>query len=142
MKKDTLLIHRGRHPKNHHGTVNPPVYHASTVVFPTLAEYEDKAKKPFEGVQYGRTGTPTTFALEEAVTALYGGHKTIALSSGLAAISVTLTALLKVGDHVLIADNIYLCWLKVIEEVTIVPVSIAHSIFTGKSGFALRSRPR
>ncbi len=107
MKKDTLLVHKGRHPEDHHGIVNPPVYHASTVTSPTLADYEAKNKKPFEGVSYGRTGTPTTFALEEAVTALQGGHRTIAISSGLAAISTTLLALLKTGDHVLVADNVY-----------------------------------
>ena len=107
MKKDTLLVHKGRHPEDHHGIVNPPVYHASTVTSPTLADYEAKNKKPFEGVSYGRTGTPTTFALEEAVTALQGGHRTIAVSSGLAAVSMTLLALLKAGDHVLVADNVY-----------------------------------
>ncbi len=107
MKKDTLLIHRGRSPKDHHGTVNPPVYHASTIISPTLSDYEESGKEPFEGVTYGRTGTPTTFALEDAVTALHGGHRTIAVASGLAAISVTMMALLKTGDHVLVADNVY-----------------------------------
>ena len=60
MKKDTLLVHSGRHPEDNFGIVNPPVYHASTVTFPTMAKYEAKPSSPFEGVQYGRTGTPTT----------------------------------------------------------------------------------
>ncbi len=107
MKKDTLLVHKGRSPKDNHGIVNPPVYHASTVISPTMAEYETRDKKAFEGVQYGRTGTPTTFALEEAVTALYGGHRTVSLSSGLAAVSVSMLAMLKQGDHVLVGDNVY-----------------------------------
>jgi cystathionine beta-lyase len=107
MKKDTLLVHKGRRPEDNHGIVNPPVYHVSTVTSPTMAEFEAKNKKAFEGVQYGRTGTPTTFALEEAVTALYGGHKTVSLSSGLAAVSVSMLAMLKQGDHALVADNVY-----------------------------------
>ena len=107
MKKDTLLVHKGRRPEDNHGIVNPPVYHASTVISPTLAEFEAKDRKAFQGVQYGRTGTPTTFALEEAVTALYGGHKTVSLSSGLAAVSVSMLAMLKQGDHALVADNVY-----------------------------------
>ncbi len=107
MKKDTLLVHKGRWPEDNHGIVNPPVYHASTVTSPSMAEFEGKDKKAFEGVQYGRTGTPTTFALEEAVTALYGGHKTVSLSSGLAAVSVSMLAMLKQGDHALVADNVY-----------------------------------
>ncbi|MDA1089198.1 MAG: cystathionine beta-lyase [Proteobacteria bacterium] len=107
MKKDTLLVHRGRKPDENFGIVNPPVYHASTVTFPTLAAYEAKPKRPFDGVQYGRTGTPTTFALEDAVNALYGGHDTVAVSSGLAAISISMMAFLQAGDHALVADNVY-----------------------------------
>ncbi|MBL4691256.1 MAG: cystathionine beta-lyase [Rhodospirillales bacterium] len=107
MKKDTLLVHSGRHPEDNFGIVNPPVYHASTVTFPTMAKYEAKPAGPFEGVQYGRTGTPTTFALEEAVTALYGGHKTVATSSGAAAVAISMTAFLKSGDHALVIDNAY-----------------------------------
>jgi cystathionine beta-lyase len=107
MKKDTLLVHRGRKPSENFGIVNTPVYHASTVTFPTLAEFEAKPKRPFDGVQYGRTGTPTTFAFEDAVNALYGGHETISVSSGLAAISVSMMAFLQAGDHALVADNVY-----------------------------------
>lgn len=107
MKKDTLLVHSGRHPEDNFGIVNPPVYHASTVTFPTVAKYQAKPIVPFEGVQYGRTGTPTTFALEEAVTALYGGHKTIATSSGAAAVAIAMSAFLKSGDHALVIDNVY-----------------------------------
>ncbi|MBC8338733.1 MAG: cystathionine beta-lyase [Alphaproteobacteria bacterium] len=107
MKKDTLLTHSGRHPEDNFGIVNPPVYHASTVTFPTMEKYEAKPATPFAGVQYGRTGTPTTFALEEAVTVLYGGHKTVATSSGAAAIAITMTAFLKSGDHALVIDNVY-----------------------------------
>src|SRR3981189_2748520 len=35
-KIDTLLTHAGRDPANHFGTVNPPVYHASTILYPTV----------------------------------------------------------------------------------------------------------
>lgn len=106
-KPDTLLVTAGRKPEENFGIVNPPVYHASTVTFPTLEEFQAKPKRAFDGVLYGRTGTPTTFALESAVNALYGGHETIAVSSGLAAISVTMMALLEAGDHALVADNVY-----------------------------------
>ena len=107
MKKETLLVHRGRKPNENFGIINPPVYHASTITSPTLAEFEAKPERPFGGVQYGRTGTPTTFALEDAVNALYGGHETIAVSSGLAAISISMMAFLQAGDHALVADNVY-----------------------------------
>jgi cystathionine beta-lyase len=107
MKKDSLLVHAGRHPDNQHGAVNPPVYHASTILHRSVAAMEKSGKTPFEGVRYGRYGTPTTFAFEEAVAAAEGGTKTIATSSGLAAITGTLMALLKAGDHVLMVDSAY-----------------------------------
>jgi cystathionine beta-lyase len=107
MKKETLLVRAGRNPEDNYGIVNPPVYHASTITFPTMAKYKEKPAIPFTGVQYGRTGTPTTFALEESICSLYGGHKTIATSSGAAAIAVAMSALLKNGDHALVIDNVY-----------------------------------
>lgn len=105
--KDTLLLCAGRDPEANHGVVNPPVYHASTVVFPTLAALEAADRTPFEGTRYGRRGTPTTFALEDAVAALEGGYRSIAVPSGLAAITTSLLAFLKTGDHLLMVDSVY-----------------------------------
>jgi cystathionine beta-lyase len=104
---ETLLAHAGSDPFANHGILNPPVYHASTIVFPTLAALEHADRTPFEGTRYGRRGTPTTFALEEAVTALEGGFRSIAVPSGLAAITTVLLALLRQGDHLLVADSVY-----------------------------------
>jgi cystathionine beta-lyase len=107
MKKDSLLVHAGRHPERYHGAVNPPVYHASTILHPSVAAMEASGKNPFDGVRYGRFGTPTTFAFEEAMAAIEGGARSIATSSGLAAITGTLMALLKSGDHLLMVDSAY-----------------------------------
>lgn len=107
MKKNTLLVHAGRHPERYHGVVNPPVYRASTVLHPSVAVMEAGGNTPFEGVRYGRYGTPTTFAFEEAVAAVEGGLKAIAMPSGLAAITGTLMALLHAGDHLLMVDTAY-----------------------------------
>ncbi len=107
MKKSTRLIEKGRAGSEHHGVVNPPVYHASTVLFPTVRALKQASANPFEGVYYGRFGTPTHFALEQAVAELEGGHASVTTSSGLAAISTALLALAGAGDHVLIADSVY-----------------------------------
>jgi cystathionine beta-lyase len=104
---ETMLVHAGRDPFANHGVVNPPVYHASTIVFPTLADLEAADRTPFDGTRYGRRGTPTTFALEEAVAALEGGYRSIAVPSGLSAITTTLLAFLKQGDHLLMVDTVY-----------------------------------
>jgi cysteine-S-conjugate beta-lyase len=107
MKKDTLLVQTGRDPEQYQGMVNTPVFRTSTVLFPTLAAYETRGDDNFAGVRYGRHGTPTTLAFEEAVAALEGGHRAVALPSGLAAIAAALTAFVKSGDHLLVADTVY-----------------------------------
>src|SRR5579859_971266 len=107
LKPDTILTHAGSHPDLNHGAVNPPVYRVSTVVFPTVASMREGEKHPFDHMRYGRQGTPTTFAFEEAVTALDGGFGALATCSGQAAIATTLGALLHSGDHALISDSVY-----------------------------------
>ena len=107
---ETTLVHAGRHSQDYHGVVNTPVYHASTVLSPSLADWEQKKKdyaadKP--GVYYGRHGTPTLVALEEAIAELEGGYRSMLYPSGLAACACALIAYVKAGDHVLISDSAY-----------------------------------
>lgn len=102
-----MLTHAGRRPFDNHGIVNPPVYHCSTVLFPTLDALEASDRRPFDGVNYGRIGTPTSFAFEDAVATLEGGYRAVNAASGLAAITTALTAYTKAGDHVLVADCVY-----------------------------------
>lgn len=107
-RPETLLTHAGRDPTKQNQMVNPPIYHASTVTFPSVAALNHAATQPLEGVYYGRYGTPTTFAFEEAVAALDGGYKrAVATSSGLAAITTALLAYLQAGDHLLMVDTVY-----------------------------------
>ncbi len=107
MKKDTLLTHVGRDPAQTHGTVNMPVYRTSTVVFPDLESYETRDPDDFKSMRYGIHGTPTTFAFEDAVAQMEGGHHAVAVPSGLAAITAALSAFLKHGDHLLMTDSTY-----------------------------------
>ncbi len=109
MKQDTVVVSAGRDPHANHGVVNPPVYHASTITFPTVAAIEEAAKHRYDSGQtfYGRYGTPTTFAFEEAVAALEGGHRSVSVGSGKAAIVAALTAFLDTGDHLLMVDSVY-----------------------------------
>jgi cystathionine beta-lyase len=106
---DTRLARLGGAPAERQGAVNPPVYRASTFVFPTVAEYEASREheRRFDVIRYGQLGTPTTFALEEAIAGLEGGYRAMLLPSGLAAVTVTLQALLSAGDHLLMVDTAY-----------------------------------
>lgn len=104
---DTDLVAAGRDPAASFGMVNPPVCRASTILYPDLAAFEaGKAHRPGQ-LTYGRYGTPTTLALESALTELEGGDATLLYPSGLAAISGTLSALLVPGDRLAMIDTVY-----------------------------------
>jgi cystathionine beta-lyase len=100
---ETKVVHLGRDPFAHHGFVNPPVYRGSTVLYESLDAIKSR-KQPYT---YGRRATPTTHALEEAITDLEGGATTILTSSGLGAVSTALLAFVSAGDHILITDSAY-----------------------------------
>jgi cystathionine beta-lyase len=99
----TRLVHSGREPARQHGFVNTPIYRGSTVIFPTVAALEAND----QAFTYGRLGTPTVRALEEAIAELEGGHRTLLTPSGLSAIATSLLAFLAAGDELLIVDSVY-----------------------------------
>ncbi|MDY6814031.1 MAG: cystathionine beta-lyase [Pseudomonadota bacterium] len=108
MKDATRIIELGRDPEQQHGLVNPPLYRGSTVLFPSLAALREASAAPLRAERYyGRHGTPTTAALEQAVAALEGAERGIAVCSGLAAIAIVLSALAAPGDEVLVVDCVY-----------------------------------
>ena len=106
MKIDTLITHAGRKPEDWHGFVNPPVYHGSTVLFPTIREYYESQKEAYNGYRYAREGNPTSRCLEEALGEIEGG-RTLALSSGITAVAASLLSQLSAGDHLLMTDSAY-----------------------------------
>ena len=100
---NTRLAHAGYSPRDFFGFVNPPVVHASTVLFPDAVTMSKRNQK----YTYGTRGTPTTDALAAAIDELEGSTGTIIVPSGLAAVTVPLLAFLSSGDHVLIVDSVY-----------------------------------
>lgn len=104
-KLATQLANGGRDPFAHHGYVNTPVYHASTLLYPSAQEFLAHRGR----YSYGRRGTPTSEALETALAGLEGPQcEAVALlPSGLAAISVALLSVVRAGDHVLVTDSAY-----------------------------------
>src|ERR1700730_6526552 len=104
-RTETGLVPAGRDAKAQKGFVNPPVVHGSTVLYPSAEDLHAHRGE----FTYGRHGTPTTRALQETLMALEGPQCAgggIA-PSGLAAITTTLLAVLKAGDHLLVCDNVY-----------------------------------
>lgn len=102
LSPQTRLVAAGRDYAEH-GFVNPAVYHGSTVLFPSAHALHDRSQ-PYV---YGRRGTPTSKAVEEAVALVEGGHNAKMAPSGMAAISIALLSFLKAGDHLLMVDTAY-----------------------------------
>jgi len=100
---NTILATAGRHPFEYHGFVNPPVYHGSTVLYPTADDLFAHRSR----YSYGRRGTPTTEALSDAITTLEGGAGTVLVPSGLAAITTAILSVAGAGDHILVIDSTY-----------------------------------
>ncbi len=117
MKKDTLITRSGTIDETQYGCVNVPIYRSSTIIFPTIEDYNKASKgeafyKTSEGIRsrdfsYGTSGTPTTHALQRAVAELENAKYALISPSGLAAITNSLLALLKAGDHLLMVDSVY-----------------------------------
>lgn len=103
MKEDTRLIAAGRPRQRPSHPVNPPVERASTILFATYDDFVEGSR----AIVYGRLGTSTHRALEEAICALEGGVETRLAPSGLQAAVVPLLAFTQAGDRVLIADTVY-----------------------------------
>ncbi|HET6618562.1 MAG TPA: cystathionine beta-lyase [Dongiaceae bacterium] len=106
-KDRTIATHAGNHPHDNQGVVNPPIYRASTILFPSVQDLRERYKHKFDAITYGRDGTQTYRALAEAITALEGCDKAVVVPSGLAAVSAALLAVLDPGDHLLMVDTVY-----------------------------------
>lgn len=114
-KMQTVLAHAGSKPAEYHGAVNVPVHRMSTIVFNSYDAFEKVPNVPYV---YGRAGTPTSAAFEEAIAAIEGAHRSVATCSGLSAIVTTLLAFVTAaGDHILMPDNCYGPGRKACEEV-------------------------
>jgi cystathionine beta-lyase/cystathionine gamma-synthase len=94
----TDCIHAGQEPEPTTGSVTYPIFQTSTFVQPRFGEHK--------GFEYARTGNPTRSVLEANLAALEGGEKGHCFASGMAAID-TVLRLLRSGDHVVAAANMY-----------------------------------
>jgi cysteine-S-conjugate beta-lyase len=105
LRPETALVTAGRDTEAQKGFINPPVVHGSTVLYPTAEDLHAHSGE----FQYGRHGTPTTKALQQALMALEGPQCAgVGLApSGLSAVTTTLLAVLNAGDHLLVCDNVY-----------------------------------
>ncbi|MGA9580726.1 MAG: cystathionine beta-lyase [Allosphingosinicella sp.] len=106
-RPDTKLVEGGRRREWRGRTVNPPVHRASTILFDSVAELRSAAPE-FGRYYYGLHGTPTQWALAEALTGLEpGAAGTMLYPTGLAAVTAALLSVLSAGDELLMTDSVY-----------------------------------
>jgi cystathionine beta-lyase/cystathionine gamma-synthase len=105
----TLAIHGGRSLDSHASSILFPLYQTSTFVHDAVGV--DK------GFSYSRVSNPTVDALEKAIGALEGTPPAVCFRTGMAAVSTLFLALLKTGDHVVLADVVYGGTIRLFKEV-------------------------
>lgn len=111
-KRDkTLFVHAARtHLGGELSPVNPPIARSSTVLYRDTKVMKDIRARKAKGERvwnYGTAGSSISFALEDAINEIEQGARTMLFPSGLAAISHTFLAILKPGDHLLLAESVY-----------------------------------
>ncbi len=102
-KPETIAVSAGRMSAEHFGAVNTPVYRTSTILHPNLESLKSEGL-PYK---YGRRGTPSSRSFESAIEQLEGGARTVAVPSGLSAITTAIFAVCSAGDHILMTDSCY-----------------------------------
>ncbi len=110
-KAETQVVRAGVNKARNAGIVNTPVFHASTVVFESVAALRaasDRVFKKHEKVLfYGRRGTPTHWTFQEAISDLEGAAETFLTPSGLSACTLAILGCVKAGDNILVTDSAY-----------------------------------
>lgn len=107
MGKSTKAIHAGNPKFTDMGEVSVPIFQTSTFSFPSADDGAARFSGEKSGYIYTRLGNPTINALEENICALEGGHRGLATSTGMAAVTTVYTALLSQGAHIISTDTVY-----------------------------------
>lgn len=103
----TTLLHSDRLKKPEHGALHKPIHTSVTYGYDDVQDLVDIFQNKKSGFAYSRQGNPTVSALEHKVTQMENGFATICFSTGMAAISSTVIALIKHGDHILASSFLF-----------------------------------
>jgi cystathionine gamma-synthase len=103
----TNAVHAGEIRYNEYGSITTPIVQTSTFIFKNIEEIQKLPKGTIGRYEYGRYGHPTQVAAERKLAVLENAQDAVLFSSGMSAITTTLFALLKAGDHIIITDDAY-----------------------------------
>jgi O-acetylhomoserine (thiol)-lyase len=103
----TTILHSDRLLKPEFGALHQPIHTAVTWGYDDVQGLVNVFQNKAKGYAYSRQGNPTVTALEHKVTQMEQGMATVAFSTGMAAISATILALLKAGDHIIASSYLF-----------------------------------
>jgi cystathionine gamma-synthase len=103
----TTAVHAGEIRYNEYGSITTPIVQTSTFIFKNIDEIKQLAQGVKDRFEYGRYGHPTQMAAERKLAALENAEDAVLFSTGMSAITTTLFALLKSGDHIILTDDAY-----------------------------------
>jgi cystathionine gamma-synthase len=103
----TKSVHAGEIRYNEYGSITTPIVQSSTFIFKDIEEIKKLAQGDLDRFEYGRYGHPTQFAAERKLAEIEEAEDAVLFSSGMSAITTSLFALLKSGDHIVITDDAY-----------------------------------
>jgi cystathionine gamma-synthase len=103
----TRSVHAGEEGQNPYDSVTQPIVQTSTYTFRDSAELLDFKEERIQRDEYGRYGNPTLRAAEKKIAALDEGEDALLFSSGMAAVTTTLLALLSPGAHLILTEECY-----------------------------------
>ena len=134
MRFSTRAIHDGQPPDPATGATTMPIYQTSTFTQDSVGEHK--------GYEYSRTGNPTRAALETCLASLEEGRFGLAFASGMAA-TTAVTSILRPGDHVVAAEDLYGGTYRLFEKV-VAPMGVAFSYVDGRdtAAFAAAITPQ
>ena len=121
MNFSTKAIHSGQDPDSATGAIITPIYQTST--------YFQNGVNIHKGYEYSRTGNPTRTVLENSLAAIENGKYGLSFASGMAA-EHTLLSILKPGDHIVAAEDMYGGTFRLFEEV-FKPLGLRFSYVVG-----------
>lgn len=103
----TRAVHGGEARQKLANAITEPIVQTATYTFADTAEIADLFEGRIEREEYGRYGNPTQRVAERKLAELEGTEEGLLFSSGMAAITTTLFALLSKGAHVVVTDDAY-----------------------------------
>ena len=116
MNLSYILNELGEERENYFNAIAPPIIQTSNFKFNTVEDFRAALADEYQGNLYSRGFNPTIDILRKKLAALDGAEDALVFSSGIAAITVPILALLKSGDEVICVENPYSWTIKLFKN--------------------------